>query len=95
VAGLRLDPNPAAVHLNDALRYGKSQASATLLASDGYYPARAAISEKVTLRARQLATLSPLANGQRADAGNKMTRSDDSLSHLLRRYSLIEAVRVS
>jgi hypothetical protein len=32
---LRLDPNPAAVHLNDALRYGKSQSSAALLAGDG------------------------------------------------------------
>jgi hypothetical protein len=35
LAGLRLDPNPAAVHLNDALRYGKSQSSAALLAGDG------------------------------------------------------------
>ena len=35
LAGLRLDPNPSAVHLNDALGYGKAQASATLLAGDG------------------------------------------------------------
>src|SRR6516164_11301176 len=34
LARLRLDPNPSAVHLNDALRYGKPQASATLLAGD-------------------------------------------------------------
>jgi len=35
LAGLRLDPNPSAVHLNDALRYGEAQAGAALLASDG------------------------------------------------------------
>jgi hypothetical protein len=34
LAGLRLDPNPPAVHLDDALRYGKSQAGAALLARD-------------------------------------------------------------
>src|SRR6516164_2736027 len=32
LAGLRLDPDSAPVHLNDALRYGKSQAGAALLA---------------------------------------------------------------
>jgi hypothetical protein len=32
---MRLDPNLAAVHLNDALRDGESQASAALLAGDG------------------------------------------------------------
>jgi len=32
---LRLDPDLASVHLNDAFRYGKPQASATLLAGDG------------------------------------------------------------
>src|SRR6516164_9163062 len=31
---LRLDPNPSAVHLNDALGDGQSQARATLLAGD-------------------------------------------------------------
>jgi len=31
---LRLDPNLAAVHLNDALRYGEPQAGAALLAGD-------------------------------------------------------------
>jgi len=35
LARLRLDPNPAAVHLDDALRYGKSQSSAAFLAGDG------------------------------------------------------------
>src|SRR5262249_2033638 len=35
LARLRLDPNPAAVHLNDALGYGKSEAGATLLLGDG------------------------------------------------------------
>ena len=35
LARLRLDPNPAAVHLNDALRYGEPQAGAALLAGDG------------------------------------------------------------
>ena len=34
LARLRLDPNPAAVHLNDALGYGESQAGAALLAGD-------------------------------------------------------------
>ena len=34
LARLRLDPNPSAVHLNDALRYGQSQAGAAFLASD-------------------------------------------------------------
>jgi hypothetical protein len=32
--GLRLDPDFAAVHLNDALRYGEAQAGAALLARD-------------------------------------------------------------
>ena len=32
---LRLDPNSAAVHLNDALRYSQPQAGAALLAGDG------------------------------------------------------------
>src|SRR5262249_4829363 len=32
---LRLDPDLAAVHLNDALGYGKPQAGAALLAGDG------------------------------------------------------------
>src|SRR6516165_4218778 len=31
---LRLDPNPSAVHLDDALRYGQPQAGAALLAGD-------------------------------------------------------------
>ena len=31
---LRLDPNPAAVHLNNALRYGEAQAGAALLADE-------------------------------------------------------------
>jgi hypothetical protein len=35
LARLRLDPNPSAVHLNDALRYGETQASVALLAGDG------------------------------------------------------------
>jgi hypothetical protein len=35
LARLRLNPNPSAVHLNDALRYGEPQAGATLLAGDG------------------------------------------------------------
>jgi hypothetical protein len=35
LAGLRLNPDLAAVHLNDALRYGESQAGAALLAGDG------------------------------------------------------------
>src|SRR6516162_4757657 len=35
LAGLRLDPNPAAVHFNDALRYGETQAGAAFLAGDG------------------------------------------------------------
>jgi len=35
LAGLRLDPNPSAVHLNDALRYGEAQAGAALLAGGG------------------------------------------------------------
>src|SRR5947209_8050598 len=34
LASLRLDPNLAPVHLDDALRYGEPQAGATLLASD-------------------------------------------------------------
>ena len=34
LAGLRLDPNPAAVHLNDPLGDGQSQAGAALLAGD-------------------------------------------------------------
>src|SRR6516162_829537 len=34
LARLRLHPNPSAVHLNDALGYGKPQASATLFAGD-------------------------------------------------------------
>ena len=32
---MRLDPNPAAVHLYNALRYGEAQAGAALLAGDG------------------------------------------------------------
>ena len=32
---LRLNPDPAAVHLNDALRYSQPQAGAALLAGDG------------------------------------------------------------
>ena len=32
---LRLDPDLAAVHLNDAFRYGESQAGATFLLGDG------------------------------------------------------------
>jgi hypothetical protein len=32
---LRLDPNSAAVHLDDALRYGKPQAGAAFFAGDG------------------------------------------------------------
>src|SRR6516164_3054300 len=35
LAGLRLDPDSAPVHLDDALRYGESQAGAALLARDG------------------------------------------------------------
>src|SRR5215469_16753623 len=35
LARLRLDPDLAPVHLNDAFRYGKPQAGAALLASDG------------------------------------------------------------
>ena len=35
LARLRLDPYPAAVHLDDALGYGKPQAGAALLAGDG------------------------------------------------------------
>ena len=35
LARLRLDPDFAAVHLNDALRYSEPQAGATLLAGDG------------------------------------------------------------
>ena len=35
LAGLRLDPDSAAVHLNDALRDGKPQAGAAFLAGDG------------------------------------------------------------
>src|SRR5262249_38058530 len=35
LARLRLDPNPSAVHLNDALGDGQSQAGAALLAGDG------------------------------------------------------------
>src|SRR5215813_10589519 len=35
LARLRLDPNPSAVHLNDALRYGQPQAGAALLTGDG------------------------------------------------------------
>jgi hypothetical protein len=35
LADLRLDPDSAAVHLNDALRYGQPQAGAALLARDG------------------------------------------------------------
>ena len=35
LARLRLDPNPPAMHLNDPLGDGQSQAGATLLASDG------------------------------------------------------------
>jgi hypothetical protein len=31
---LRLDPDPAAVHLDDAFRYSESQASTALLARD-------------------------------------------------------------
>src|SRR5262249_19335306 len=31
---LRLDPNPAAVHLDDALGYGETQAGAAFLAGD-------------------------------------------------------------
>jgi hypothetical protein len=34
-AGLRLDPNPSAVHLDNALRYCESQAGAALLLGDG------------------------------------------------------------
>src|SRR5262249_51074140 len=34
LAGLRLNPDFAPVHLNDALRYGKPQAGAALLAGD-------------------------------------------------------------
>jgi len=32
---LGLDPNPASVHLNDALRYGETQAGAALFSGDG------------------------------------------------------------
>src|SRR5262249_60572137 len=32
LARLRLDPNPTAVHLDDALRYGEPQASAAFIA---------------------------------------------------------------
>jgi hypothetical protein len=35
LARLRLDPNPAAMHLNDALGYGQTQAGAAFLAGDG------------------------------------------------------------
>src|SRR6516165_4761650 len=35
LAGLRLDPDLAAVHLNDALRYGEPKTGAALLACDG------------------------------------------------------------
>ena len=35
LADLRLDPDLAAVHLDDALRYGEPQASAAFLAGDG------------------------------------------------------------
>ena len=35
LARLRLDPNPAPVHLNDALGYSESQAGAALLLGDG------------------------------------------------------------
>src|SRR5262249_32969312 len=35
LARLRLDPDLAPVHLDDAFRYGKPQAGAALLASDG------------------------------------------------------------
>src|SRR6516165_10202536 len=34
LARLRLDPNPAAVHLNDALRYSEPQTSAAFLTRD-------------------------------------------------------------
>ena len=34
LARLRLNPNPSAVHLNDALRYSESQAGAALLAGN-------------------------------------------------------------
>jgi hypothetical protein len=35
VARLRLNPDFAAVHLDDALRYGEPQAGATFLLGDG------------------------------------------------------------
>ena len=35
LARLRLDPDFAPMHLNNALRYGQSQAGAALLARDG------------------------------------------------------------
>jgi hypothetical protein len=35
LTNLRLDPDLAAVHFNDAFRYGESQARAALLARDG------------------------------------------------------------
>ena len=35
MARLRLDPNPAAMHLNDALGDGEPQSGATLLAGNG------------------------------------------------------------
>jgi hypothetical protein len=35
LARLRLDPNPAPVHLNDALGYSESQAGAAFLLGDG------------------------------------------------------------
>src|SRR5262249_51552820 len=34
LAGLRLDPDPAPMHLNDAFRYGQPQTGTALLASD-------------------------------------------------------------
>src|SRR5262249_1877616 len=34
LAGLRLNPNPSAVHLNNSLRYGEPQAGAALPAGD-------------------------------------------------------------
>jgi hypothetical protein len=35
LAGLRLDPDFASVHLNDALRYGEPQAGTALLLGNG------------------------------------------------------------